>query len=232
MDAYFVPPLLVIAAILVGVGFAMGYVGDDPYQQLSILLSLIAIGLTIGIFVFQMEQNKRTDNLILQIRKRNDTNDKRFNRRKKYVERLLIIDLANLRGPVHKMGLELVNQMTSQIYEYDKIKDVWESLNEKPIQRLDSLLTNADVLDPGILPQIQLLKEELQRDFSKFIDPSSASIQMGGILQIILNLMGGPLNEQREEMIDEEREQIESQSSEDVKDYRRKELAKFVLEDG
>ena len=229
MDAYFVPPLLVIAAILVGVGFAMGYVGDDPYQQLSILLSLIAIGLTIGIFVFQMEQNKRTDNLIFQIKERDKTIDDRFDRRKKYVERLLIIDLAHLREPVQKLGLELVDQIKTGIYDYGKIQSGWELLSDRPVQRIDSIMGNADVLDPQVLPQLQLLKEELQRDFSTFIDPHSASIQMGGILQIILNLLGGPLNIEREEMVKEEREQIESQSSEDVKKYRTEQLSKFIL---
>ena len=230
MDAYAVPPLLVIAAILVGVGFVMGYVGDDPYQQLSILFSLIAIGLTIGIFVFQMEQNKRTDSLIIEIKKRDKIIDDRFDRRKKYVERILIIDLANLKLPIHKMGLQLVDQLTKGVYEYGEIEDDWEPLREKPNQRIMDSMKNSDVLDPEIIPSLRLLTEELNRDFSKFMEPHAASIQMGGILQIILNLMSGALNEEREKMIEEETKEIEIRQSEgkDVQ-FREEQLTKFIL---
>jgi len=197
MDRYLLPPIIVLIAVGIGVGYLLGYVGNDPYQQLATILSVIAIGIAIAIFVVQQKQTTE----IFEI---NTKQNEFFEKRKKYQESQYVHALVITRFMLMKVLEKLRPMMNAGVYDYSRIKDDWEAIGQAPYDKLDDLMkTSSDVIDPKINADISMLKGQLKFKLDNLTDIGTVVVQLGGIEQIINTLLTRELNEIRLKIIQE-----------------------------
>ena len=159
--------------------------------------------------------------LILKIQKDHDE------KRRNHIERELVHTLAQVRHTLLLINESLLPQMERQIFDYSQIKENWEFLRKAPYDKLDDIIKTADVLDPEITSQITVLKGQFKIDLEQLFDIGSVTIQVGGILQIVNNLLTEQLGKTRLTMISEEQERIDKIEDVHVKTYVNTELNKY-----
>lgn len=81
--------MIVIIALAFGVGYTIGNINDNSNEEMSIILSVITIGLAIAIFAFQNSQNEKIKELAKNNEGILEEQIERTKRRHDYVTKLV-----------------------------------------------------------------------------------------------------------------------------------------------